>query len=268
VRSSWASMFPFTAWDSFSSCSVGVLNVAASWTSASGRFLFCARARTLIRCLATSRLRMVDGVSSSLERLGSCPPARTPLHISSLIQTFRKEKRPNSICLVSTPSNIGCNSTEEIAPLVFFCMQNSSISDLAMQRPSNFARMWIHSRPSTLSDWGQQAKRLDRSLGAYTPAPSTPSSMGALVQHPDLLPSRLGWIGCLFSGKTSSLDAFSSYSRQRGCPAVPCRTTGKLEAATPRSSRTRGAFPSGNHHFQQVESDLSRDGLNPSRIPL
>jgi len=119
-----------------------------------------------------------------------------------------------------------------------------------------------------LSDWGQQAKRLDRSLGAYTPAPSTPSSMGALVQHPDLLPSRLGWIGCLFSGETSSLDAFSSYSRQRGCPAVPCRTTGILEAATPRSSRTRGAFPSGNHHFQQVESDLSRDGLNPSRIPL
>ena len=166
------------------------------------------------------------------------------------------------------PSNIGCNSTEEIAPLVFFCMQNSSISDLAMQRPSNFARMWIHSRPSTLSDWGQQAKRLDRSLGAYTPAPSTPSSMGALVQHPDSLPSRLGWIGCLFSGETSSLDAFSSYSRQRGCPAVPCRTTGILEAATPRSSRTRGAFPSGNHHFQQVESDLSRDGLNPSRIPL
>ena len=32
-------MFPFTAWDSFSSCSVGVLNVSASQTSTSGRFL-------------------------------------------------------------------------------------------------------------------------------------------------------------------------------------------------------------------------------------
>jgi hypothetical protein len=211
---------------------------------------------------------MVDGVSSSLGRLGSCPPARRSLLTTSLIQAFRKEKRPDDIRLVSTPPNIRLSGIQGIAPLICFCMHDNGISDLAMQRPSNFARMWIHTRPSTLSDWGQQAKRLDRSLGAYTPAPSTPSSMGALVQHPDLLPSHLGWIGCLFSGKTSSLDAFSSYSRQRGCPAVPCRTTGILEAATPRSSRTRGAFPSGNHHFQQVESDLSRDGLNPSRIPL
>lgn len=138
----------------------------------------------------------------------------------------------------------------------------------AVQRPCNFARVRVHSRLSTLSDWGQRAKRLDRSLGAYTPAPSTPSSMGALVQRLDSLPSPLGWIGCLFSGETSSLDAFSSYSQQRGCPAVPYRTTGTLEAAIPRSSRTRGALPSGNQHFQQVESDLSRDGLNPSRIPF
>jgi len=33
-----------------------------------------------------------------------------------------------------------------------------------------------------LSDWRQRAKRVDRSLRAYTPAPSNPSSLGALVQ--------------------------------------------------------------------------------------
>jgi hypothetical protein len=37
-------------------------------------------------------------------------------------------------------------------------------------------------RDSTLGDWGPRAERLDRSLDAYTPVPSTPSSMGALVQ--------------------------------------------------------------------------------------
>ena len=121
---------------------------------------------------------------------------------------------------------------------------------------------------STLSDWGQRAKHLDRSLDAYTPAPSTSSSMRALVRSWGSLPSPLERIGRLFSGEASGLDAFSPYPRQRGCPALPCRTTGKLEVTIPRSSRTRGAFPSGDQHFQQVESDLSRDGLNPSRIPL
>jgi len=33
-----------------------------------------------------------------------------------------------------------------------------------------------------LGDWGPRAERLGRSLDAYTPAPSTPSSLGALVQ--------------------------------------------------------------------------------------
>jgi len=33
-----------------------------------------------------------------------------------------------------------------------------------------------------LSDWEQRAKQLDRSLDAYTPAPSTSSSMRALVR--------------------------------------------------------------------------------------
>ena len=36
-------------------------------------------------------------------------------------------------------------------------------------------------QPDTSSDWEPRAKHLDRSLDAYTPAPSTPSSMGALV---------------------------------------------------------------------------------------
>jgi len=35
-----------------------------------------------------------------------------------------------------------------------------------------------------LCNWGSRAERLDRSLDAYTPIPSTPSSMGALVTVP------------------------------------------------------------------------------------
>jgi hypothetical protein len=40
----------------------------------------------------------------------------------------------------------------------------------------------FHFQFNTLSDWGQHAKHVDRSLRAYTPAPSNPSSLGALVQ--------------------------------------------------------------------------------------
>src|SRR5438876_11774915 len=69
-------------------------------------------------------------------------------------------------------------------------------------------------------------------------------------------------------GRGFGLRCFQPLSSIAWLPAVPCRTTGKLEATIPRSSRTRGAFPSGNQHTQQVEADLSRDGLNPSRIPL
>src|SRR5688572_15142 len=50
----------------------------------------------------------------------------------------------------------------------------------------------------------------------------------------------------LVSTRVSRLDAFSVYPLQRGCPAVPCRTTGKLVAARPCSSRTRGPFVSGD----------------------
>jgi len=65
---------------------------------------------------------------------------------------------------------------------------------------------------NTLGDWGSRAERLDRSLDAYTPIPSTPSSMGALVTAPRPCrqePVKLGWNGCLFSGRVSGLDAFS-----------------------------------------------------------
>jgi len=34
-----------------------------------------------------------------------------------------------------------------------------------------------------LNDWGQRAERLDRSLGVYTPAPLTSSSLRVLVKH-------------------------------------------------------------------------------------
>ena len=61
-------------------------------------------------------------------------------------------------------------------------------------------------------DWWPQAELVDRSLLAYTPAPSNPSFMGAFVP--------VNGNGCLFSGEASSLDAFSSYPQRRGCPAT------------------------------------------------
>lgn len=70
-------------------------------------------------------------------------------------------------------------------------------------------------------------------LRAYTPALSNVSFRHARR--------------CLVSKNASSLDAFSFYHSQRGCPAMPCRTTGKLEAAIPRSSRTKGTFSSGTN---------------------
>jgi hypothetical protein len=66
--------------------------------------------------------------------------------------------------------------------------------------------------PDTSGDWWPQAELIDRSLPAYTPAPSTPSFMGAFVPA--------NGNGCLFSGEASSLDAFSSYPQRRGCPAT------------------------------------------------
>jgi len=67
--------------------------------------------------------------------------------------------------------------------------------------------------------------------------------------------------GRLVSGRASRLDAFSGYPLRRSCPALPSRTTGRPEAAAPRSSRTRGTFPSGGRRPPWVESDLSHDGL-------
>ncbi len=77
-------------------------------------------------------------------------------------------------------------------------------------------RTWTPHGPNTLCDWGSRAERLDRSLDAYTPIPSTPSSMGALVTVPQRRHrhwNSLDWNGCLFSGEVSGLDAFSPYPR-------------------------------------------------------
>ncbi len=52
-------------------------------------------------------------------------------------------------------------------------------------------RAWAPPGPSTLGDWGLRAERLGRSLDAYTPAPSTPSSMGALVHAKETVTSPL-----------------------------------------------------------------------------
>ena len=89
------------------------------------------------------------------------------------------------------------------------------------------------------------------SLPAYIPAPSNGSSSRALVpgKGPVARPPAPG-SGRLFSGTASALDAFRPYRTRRSCPAVPCRTTGRPEAAAPCSSRTGGAFPSGGQHLR------------------
>jgi hypothetical protein len=56
-------------------------------------------------------------------------------------------------------------------------------------------RTWIPPGTSTLGDWGSRAERLDRSLDAYTPIPSTPSSMGALVLSEDTVTRVPKWTG-------------------------------------------------------------------------
>ena len=73
---------------------------------------------------------------------------------------------------------------------------------------------------------------------------------------------------CLVFGLVSSLDAFSSYLLGRGYPALPCQTTGKLVAPSPRSSRTEGPLPSDTKHFNHQATNLSHDGLNPSHDPF
>jgi hypothetical protein len=62
-----------------------------------------------------------------------------------------------------------------------------------------------------LGYWWWQAEYLARRLDTYTPIPSTPSSMAALLLTE----------GCLVSGKASSLDAFRSYPKQLSCSACP-----------------------------------------------
>src|SRR5207247_9730959 len=70
----------------------------------------------------------------------------------------------------------------------------------AVDTPPQFLislRTWTPPGTSTLGDWGPRAERLDRSLDAYTPVPSTPSSMGALVQSETTVasgPSGLEWL--------------------------------------------------------------------------
>ncbi len=72
------------------------------------------------------------------------------------------------------------------------------------------------------------------------------TSLPRCVHPPPIKPVFYGRPRRLVSTRVSRLDAFSVYPLQRGCPAVPCRTTGKLVAARPCSSRTRGPFVSGD----------------------
>lgn len=49
---------------------------------------------------------------------------------------------------------------------------------------------------------------------------------------------------------------------------LPCRTTDKLEVTNPRSSRTKGSFPSDIEHSHREATLLSRDVVNPSQDPF
>ena len=92
-------------------------------------------------------------------------------------------------------------------------------------------------------------------LGAYTRCLSNSSSTSPLR--------------CLVFRMTSSLDAFSSYPLERGYPALPCQTTGKLVAPSPRSSRTKGPFRSRiNTPQPQSNKPVSRRSKPISRSPL
>ncbi len=116
-------------------------------------------------------------------------------------------------------------------------------------------------------------RRLNASAEALTrtPRPYQPDLLSEVSSTPissvaggDLR----GQNGKLFSGRVSSLDAFSSYPTARGGPAMPYQTTGRPEAPTLRSSRTERLLPSAFPHIQQRESDLSHDGLNPAHVPF
>ena len=117
-------------------------------------------------------------------------------------------------------------------------------------------------RPRAFSS-GRLAPR-GRGLSELTPPPY----QARLLRGPSSRTAKPCGNGRLVSGWASRLDAFSGYPLRRGCPALPCRTTGRLEAAAPRSSRTKGTFPSGGRHPPWVESDLSHDGLTPAHAPL
>ena len=87
-------------------------------------------------------------------------------------------------------------------------------------------------------------------LPPYTPVLSTPCSTAGLSRRPYALAGAQGRCGCLVSRAASTLDAFRSYPLWRGYPAMPCQTTGTLEATAVRSFRTKTAFLSGNQQSQ------------------
>ena len=95
-----------------------------------------------------------------------------------------------------------------------------------------------------------------RCLGAYIPTLSNSSSTNVLKRS-------------LFSGLVSGLDAFSPYPLVRGCSAVPCRTTDRLEAPLPCSSRTKSNLPS-DFKTPLIDSNrpVSRRSKPSSRSPL
>ena len=73
----------------------------------------------------------------------------------------------------------------------------------------------------------------------------------------------------LISRGASRLDAFSGYPVRMSLPSdAPDGTTGTRGMRSPRSSRTRGNSSQLSSRPRQIGTELSRDVLNPARVPL
>ena len=95
-----------------------------------------------------------------------------------------------------------------------------------------------HTRPSIVGFGGWAVS--ESGLSASLPWRVRPSSINPIFYGSPIV------VSC--SGCFSGLDAFSPYNLARGCPATPCRTTGRLAAPLPCSSRTKSNFPSDHSH--------------------
>ena len=117
----------------------------------------------------TSSSYRTGKVSFLRPRTGSHPAPLTITTVSAMWVEFPQDHDHGPVTahrLAATPKH-----------LIMTCCAEGPLNMISL-------RTWTPHGPNTLCDWGSRAERLDRSLDAYTPIPSTPSSMGALVTVP------------------------------------------------------------------------------------